>query len=138
VISQNQNNTGLGSTSQRPNNNGTSAYLGSSGRTIDEQIGKWFNTDVFSIAPPFTFGNVGRTLPDVRKPGMRNVDLSIFKNVRFSEDRVTAQIRAEAFNAFNTTQLGDPGTVVGTPNFGIIGSTAVGARQMQLSLKIIF
>lgn len=138
VITQNQNNTGLGSSSQRPNNNGTSAYLGSDGRTLDQQITQWFNTDVFSIAPAFTFGNVGRTLPNVRRPGTRNIDFSFFKNLRFNEDRFTVQFRAEAFNAFNTTQLGEPGTVVGTANFGTIGSTAINPRQVQVAVKVIF
>ena len=138
VISQNQNNTGLGSSSQRPNNNGTTGYLGSNGRSIDEQIARWMNPDVFSISPAFTWGTVGRTLPDVRNPGTRNFDLSFFKNVRFGEDRFSVQFRAEAFNAFNTTQLAGPGTVVGTAGFGIISGAAINPRQVQLALKVMF
>lgn len=138
VVTQSQNNTGLGSTAQRPNNNGKSAYIGSSGRSIDDQIGRWFDTSVFSITPAYTFGAVGRTLPDVRNPGLQNFDLSLFKNVPIKAERLRAQVRVEAFNAFNKTQLGGPGTTVGTAGFGIITGTAVGARQLQLSLKLLF
>ncbi len=136
VLTQAQNNTGLGTSSQRPNNNGKSAKI--TGGTKDERIQRWFDPSVFSIAPPFTFGNVSRTLPDVRNPGQRNFDLSLFKNFRASQDKLNFQLRAEAFNALNTTQFAAPGATVGTPNIGVISATAVAPRQIQLALKILF
>ncbi|HZS51704.1 MAG TPA: TonB-dependent receptor [Bryobacterales bacterium] len=136
ILTQTQNNTALGSPGQRPNNNGQSAHV--SGGSKDSRLKQWFNTSVFSFAPPFTFGNVGRTLPDVRNPGQRNADLSLFKNFRFREDRFTLQFRAEAFNAINTAQFGPPGAQVGSSNLGVISSSGVSARQMQLALKLLF
>ncbi len=136
ILTQTQNQTGLGSAGQRSNNNGRSAKI--TGGTKDERSRKWFDTSVFSFAPPFTFGNVPRTLPDVRNPGQRNFDLSAFKNFRFGEDRLNVQFRVEAFNAFNTTQFGAPGSQVGSANIGVISGTAVGARQVQLALKLLF
>jgi len=135
VVRQPQNNSGLGSPGQRPNNNGTSAALPS--RSRDEEIKKWFDTSVFSISPAYTFGNLGRLLPDVRTPSMVNIDLSMFKKFVFFEDRLTLQLRGEAFNATNTTHLNGPGSTITGSTYGVITS-ASNPRQMQIALKAIF
>lgn len=135
IVTQNVNNTFLGSAGQRPNNNGQSAEK--TGGTTDERLAQWFDTSVFSFAPAFTFGNLSRTLPDVRNPGQRLVDLSMFKNFRFGEDRFNVQFRAEAFNAFNTPQFNAPAAQLGNSGFGVI-SSAGAPRQVQLALKVIF
>jgi hypothetical protein len=136
ILTQSQNNTGLGSPGQRPNDNGKSAKL--TGGSKDQRLNQWFDTSVFSFAPPFTFGNVGRTLPDVRNPGTRNLDLSLFKNFLFREGRITTQFRIEAFNATNTTQFAAPGSQVGNSSLGVISGTSVNPRQVQLALKLIW
>jgi Carboxypeptidase regulatory-like domain len=137
IITQNQNNTGLGTSGQRPNNIGMSAEK--SGGDTNERISEWFDTSVFTFAPAFTFGTVGRTLPDVRNPGIRNLDASLFKNFRFTE-RVNLQFRAEAFNLTNTPQFGIPGSQLGGANFGVITGYANGQapRQVQLALKLLY
>ena len=89
------------------------------------------------MAPRFTFGNLSRTLPDVRNPGQRVVDLSVFKNFRFRE-AFNVQFRAEAFNALNTPQFAAPAATLGNSDFGVISGTAVAPRQVQLALKFIF
>lgn len=133
------NQTGLNSAAQRPNNSGQSAYISNSGRTIEEQISGWFNTSVFSVAAPFTFGNAPTVLPDVRHPGIRNFDLSIFKSFRvLPENRLSAQLRLEAANALNSTQLGSANTTVGNPAVGVISGVGVGPRSVQLALKLLF
>ncbi len=70
-------------------NNGQSAALAS------PSIAEWFNTSVFSVAPAFTFGNVGPVLPDVRADWTRNIDSVLVKNFGFSvtDHCVTAQFR---------------------------------------------
>lgn len=136
AIFQNANNTGLFTSAQRPNNNGRSAAI--QGGTRDERLLKWFDPSVFSLAPAFTFGNAPRILPDVRHPGSRDCDLSLFKTVRIREDRLSAQFRLEAFNAFNTPSFDRAGATVGSPGIGIIGDTAGSPRQVQLALKLIF
>lgn len=135
LIRQPQNNSGLGSPGQRPNSNGTSAHLPR--RSRDQEISRWFDTSVFSISPPYTFGNLGRILPDVRTPPVKNIDLSMFKNLRFFEDRFTVQLRGEAFNATNTTHLSGPGTTITSAAYGVITS-AGNPRQMQIALKLLF
>ena len=47
------------------------------------------------------------------------------------------EFRAEAFNAFNHAQFGQPDGNVNSSTFGII-STANSPRIMQLSLKLLF
>jgi Carboxypeptidase regulatory-like domain/TonB dependent receptor len=136
ILTQTQNNTGLGTAGQRPNNNGTSAEITSGSK--GDRVNRWFDTSVFSFASAFAFGNVGRTLPDVRNPGQRNFDLSLFKNFRLSEGKVNLQVRAEAFNTMNTAQFAAPTAQVGNSSNGVISSTAVNPRQVQLALKISF
>jgi hypothetical protein len=118
----------------RPNNNGTSAKI-TEGSTVD-RLNRYFDTSVFSQPAPFTFGNVARTLPDVREPGLVNFDFSVIKNTRVNE-RASVQFRAEFFNLLNNTNFGPPGTTFGTPTFGVIGSAA-DARIIQLGMKLLF
>jgi hypothetical protein len=99
-------------------------------RTDDE----WFNTSAFAVPPPFTFGNAGRNI--IEGPGLAVVDMALYKNVPFN-GRHAGQLRFEAFNALNRTNLGDPGTNFGTPAFGRIRSSAP-ARQIQFGFKYLF
>ena len=137
AISNGGNNCQIGCPGQRPNNNGKSAV-----RTgpIDQRLGTggtptYFDTSVFSQAGNFTFGNTSRFSPDLRGPSIFNIDFSVFKGFKFRE-KLTAQIRAEAFNGFNHPTWGNPGLTVNQPGtFGII-SGANGNRTMQLALKV--
>ena len=135
-VTQTLNQTNLNTTAQRPNNNGQSAQLGG-GRSEASKVAEWFNVNDFSIAPAFTFGTAPRTLPDVREPGKRNVDLSLFKSFNITE-RIRAIFRAEAFNAFNTTQFGYANSQIGNTAVGTISSTNVDPREVQLALKLQF
>ncbi|MBC8167262.1 MAG: hypothetical protein H7Y20_15500, partial [Bryobacteraceae bacterium] len=122
----------------RPDSTGVSPKLDNPTRD------RWFDTTQFVNPVPYTFGNVGRALADVRTPGTINWDLSIIKNTRFAE-RFTLQFRAEAFNFLNWVNLGAPNVtfVPGTDNrnrsgsFGTITSSR-DARNVQLALKLIF
>lgn len=127
------NNTNSYGGGSRPNSIGESARLSEEERSI----ARWFDTSVFTQPEPFTFGTTGRTLPDVREPGLVNFDFSAMKNFPVTE-RVRIQFRAEFFNLFNTPQFGRPGTVLGNAQFGIIGSQANSPRQVQFGLKLLF
>jgi hypothetical protein len=115
-------------------NNGQSAKLNN--RTIAE----WFNTSDFSVAPAYTFGNVGPAEPDVRSDWTRNIDTELSKNFGFAirSREVTAQLRFEAFNLFNTAQFGAPNGSVTSTSFGTISSQANDPRDLQVALKITF
>jgi len=122
----------------RPNSTGKSAKL------EHPTPSRWFDTTQFTNPPLYTFGNVGRVLPDVRMPGMVNFDISVMKKTSLTE-RFKLQFRAEAFNAFNKVNLRGPGvSFVAGPDgrnssgtFGVI-TAARDARIFQTALKLIF
>ena len=120
----------------RPDNNGQSARL--SGDAHDRLSG-WFDSSVFSQPAPFTFGNTGRTLPDVRGHGINNLDFGLAKNNRFGpEGRFNLQFRSEFFNVLNRVRFGDPGLSFGTPQFDIVSRQANSPRLIQFALKLLF
>jgi hypothetical protein len=119
---------------ERPNSNGQNASLSGS---VESRLNEYFNTADFSQPPTYTFGNVARTLPNIRAPGLRNLDFSLFKNFAITE-KWTVEFRAESFNLFNTPQFSGPNTSVTSSSFGVITSQANAPRQNQLALKILF
>ncbi len=127
------NNTNSYGGGSRPKSTGRSARLTG---PVQDRLNRYFDTSAFTQPDPFTFGNVSRTLPDVRGPANINCDLSLIKNIPIGE-RFRLQFRAEAFNAFNNTNFLDPGTSFGAANFGVI-SGAGSARIIQLALKLYF
>jgi hypothetical protein len=129
-----QNTSNSGSTSMRPNNDGTSAAMSG---PVSLRLNDYLNAAVFSQPAPFTFGNTGRTLPDVRAPGLENIDFSVFKNFLIRE-RLSAQFRAEAFNALNQVVFGSPNTVLSSGQFGVISSQSNSPRTIQFGLKLLF
>jgi hypothetical protein len=99
---------------------------------------QWFNTSCFVSRPLATTGerpgNAGRN--SIRGPGFASTDLSLFKNVPFGAAR-RLQFRVEAFNVFNQVRFNNPGTALGTANFGRI-TTAQDGRVIQLGIKMIW
>ena len=94
----------------------------------------WFRTSVFQQATQYTFGNSGTGI--IRGPGLQTFDLSAYKDFEFGEGR-RIQFRAEFFNAFNHTNLGNPNTTFGSASFGRIFS-AKEPRDIQLGLRLDF
>ena len=117
---------------QKPNVNGPVNYPG----TAD----MWFDPSAFSVPAAGVFGNATRN--SLRGPGLKVADLSVFKNLQFGH--VRTQLRLEAFNAFNTVNLGIPDFTifnaggVRNPTAGRITSTSTPARQVQLGVKFMF
>jgi hypothetical protein len=120
----------------RPNSVGRSAQL-PGGRSRQEQLTEWFDTTAFSQPAPFTFGNVARTLPDVRGPNQLNFDCALIKSVRVTE-RWRVMFRSEFFNLLNTAKFGQPNTAFNNVQFGQISSTVGLPRVLQFSLKVQF
>ncbi len=71
-------------------------------------------------------------------PTFREVDFSLFKNIKVTE-QVNVQFRAEGFNIFNRTNLLMPGATFGTSTkqFGLSSQTYF-PRQIQFALKMIW
>jgi len=77
-------------------------------------------------------------MPDLRADGIKNFNLSIFKNNAFNGGKFNAQFRTEFFNAFNRVQFSPPGTRVDSGNFGVVSGQNNTPRQIQLSVKLMF
>jgi hypothetical protein len=127
------NNTNSYGGGSRPNNNGKTAYLPPDERSLN----RWFDTSVFSQPEPFTFGTVGRLLPDVREPGITNFDFAVHRRFPIRES-TNLEFRMELFNTFNTPQFGRPNGGFGNVLFGTINSQANSPREIQFGLKLIF
>ena len=119
---------------QRPNWNGQNATLSGS---VTSRLNQYFNTADFSFNAPFTFGNAPRIMPNLRGPGTDNFDISLFKNTRILE-KYSVQFRAEAFNALNRVQFGNPNTSINSTAFGVISSQQNIPRNIQLGLRLLF
>jgi len=120
----------LGENPIRANYTGQPVFDANS-RTAD----RWFNTAAFSTPAAFTFGNVGRNT--VYGPGRQTLDLALQREFAMTES-VKLQIRAEAFNALNHTNLGTPNRFVNTPQFGTITEAATPGREIQLGVRVSF
>jgi hypothetical protein len=121
---------------QRPDSTGRTSRT--TGGTRD-RLDKYFDPAAFVAAQPYSFGNVGRFLPDNRGPALHSWDLSIAKDVRMGEPR-RLEIRADLFNALNQVNFVPPtaaATVFGLRQFGSI-TEAEAARIVQLALKLHF
>ena len=95
---------------------------------------RFLNPAAFAIPALGTLGNVQRN--SVRGPGSKNVTLALTRNFRLSNTQ-SFEVRAEAFNAFNWFQWGNPATAANSATFGQITS-AGNPRVIQLAAKFTF
>jgi hypothetical protein len=97
---------------------------------------------------PFPSNMTGRDY--FHTPGVYNLDLGIYKSIRFTE-RMSLQLRLEAYNAFNHSNLyvntgsaytaGGQGTITesfGTPLLALVDGAVQENRNIQLGAKFIF
>jgi Carboxypeptidase regulatory-like domain/TonB-dependent Receptor Plug Domain len=134
-------------------------------QTINGNTGNYyFNPNAFTAAPlialdqasqtnaaalvgQFTEGTLGRNA--FRGPGEINLDLALAKHLKFFEDKLDAELRMDAFNAFNHVNFGNPNppgcaayscspiTNIDSPEFGQV-TTTLGARVVQVALHVRF
>ena len=111
--------------------------------TGPKKLNEWFNTNCFStaaLAQDFAdgtprFGNSRRNI--LRQPGMQNWDIGTTKKFTI-HDGIAAEFKGEFFNAFNHTNFGAPGAVIGSDTAGVISSQSGSPRNVQLALKVDF
>ena len=119
--------------SNRPDGTGSISY--------PHTAAEWFNTSVFSMPAPGTWGDLGHNV--VRGPGRDNWNMSLFKAFAFGEKGRRLEFRADGFNVWNHTQFkgdynnGGISTNFGSSNFGAVTS-AYDPRTFQLGLKFVF
>jgi len=116
--------------------------------------GRRLNRAAFIVPSELRQGTLGRNA--LRGFGMWQVDVTVRRNVRFSE-RLKLQLRAEMFNVFNHPNFGDP---VGSLTSGLFGQSTQslagslgsgglsggfnplyqvgGPRSIQLAARLIF
>jgi len=124
--------TAWGPNTQRPNIvSGADPSLPHGDRTLN----RWFNTDAFTASPNYTLGFAPRF--PLHGPGINNWDLALMRDFKLYE-RVKMQFRTEAYSAMNHPQWGNPGNSLNNRNtFGVVTSAA-GARQIELALRIFY
>ena len=96
---------------------------------------QWFNPAAFATPAAFTFGNVGRN--SIYGPGRQTLDLALQREFSVTET-IKFQLRVEAFNALNHTNLGTPNRFVNTPQFGTITEAATAPREIQFGARLSF
>jgi hypothetical protein len=120
----------LGENPIRANSTGQPVF-GPGTRTAD----MWFNPAAFSVPQAYTFGNAGRNT--VYGPHTQTLDVALVRNFALRE-RLGFQLRGEAFNALNHTNLGTPNRFVNEPQFGSITDAATPGRQIQIGARLSF
>ncbi len=134
TVTTTQDYSNTGSSSPRPDR----ICKGTGPKTLSE----WFNPNCFTTAALAQalangtprFGTSRRNI--LAEPGAQNWDLAFIKRTPIN-DRMTAEFRGELFNAFNHTNFGAPGSVIGTSTAGVI-SSAGSPRDVQLAVKFEF
>ena len=125
--------------------NNRAHLVGNPNSGFHKSIAEWFNTAAFAAPAKGTDGTAGRNIMD--GPGLRDVDLGLFRNFRIREGMLL-QARAEASNAFNLVSLTIPSQALATTAniaqstmssslFGEIRSAA-DMRQVQIGLRLTF
>jgi len=134
TVTSTQDFSNTGSTSPRPDR----VCNGSGPKSISE----WFNTSCFTTtalanalaAGTPRFGTSGRNI--LPEPAVQNWDISMTKKVKV-RGPIGVEFKGEFFNTFNHTNLGAPGSVIGTATAGLISSSGP-PRNIQLAVKLSF
>ena len=126
--------TGVGGINQRPNlvPGINPCYSGKP----QNRLGAYYNVAAFRPALPYTYGNAPRTI-NCYGPGFDNSDLSLNKNFKVAE-RVNFQFRAEALNAFNTPEFGQPGTTLAVASGSTLTSASFASGSGTITSQLGF
>ncbi len=120
--------------------------------SVTGRLNDYFNNSCFYSSPgtPYPYPVIGadgiatgfgNSRPGMaRGPAQNNLDFAMLKTFPFTvrKKEADAQFRVETFNTFNTPQFADPGLDVDAPTFGIINTSSVNPRILQLALKFSF
>jgi outer membrane receptor protein involved in Fe transport len=132
---------------QTPNYNGLNPYAANQSAT------QWMNPAAFTTVVPGTYGNLGYN--NMKGPGELQVNMAVSRTFAVRE-KMTLQIRMEAFNILNHPNLATPNatplsasfatSATNTANFGAIISDISGnnglaggdPRILQAAMKFVF
>jgi len=100
---------------------------------------RYFNTAAFvdrtNPGGPFRYGTVPRN--SLIGPGIVSLDASANKRFSLGGSKVI-ELRIEVFNLPNTPIWNQPGNQLRTPTFGVITSTRIDSRQIQIGVRLSF
>jgi hypothetical protein len=115
------------------------------GGSIESKLNGYFNASCFTTPPVIGADGIGTAFGNsatgtVDGPGQANLDLAVSKSqvLPWLREKTTLEFRAEFFNALNHPQFANPDNNFSSPTFGVIRSTSVNARVVQLVLKFGF
>jgi len=111
---------------------------------VQARLGEWINPSAICTPPAIGsdgatgYGNAGQSL--LNGPPQVNTDLSLGKRTVVGGIRENAELafRVEFYNSLNHPQFSNPGTTLGTANFGVVTQTSVAPRLIQFALKYLF
>ncbi len=121
-----------GSGGDRPN--APSSGVKTGGWTNQEYLTGIFLASDFPRPGPGQNGNLVRNA--YRGPGYADVSLSLSKKFEVTT-KVSAEVRLDAFNAFNRVNLSDPNTALNSANFGK-STSQLNPRMFQTGLRLRF
>ena len=99
----------------------------------------FINPPVATTISQTNFAPLGGEGVQVAGPAFRNLDFSVFKNIRVTEN-THFEFRAEFFNFTNTPHFAVPSftSFINTSTFGRITGTVGNPREVQFALKFYF
>src|SRR5450432_108580 len=98
----------------------------------------YYKDSCLSVPDDQVAGNAPRFSNDVRGPGVRNIDLGLFKDFHIRES-MKAEVRAEFLNFTNTPRFATPPSFFGDPdNFGKVQTQANSPRRIQMGVRFEF
>ena len=137
-INQNNNNSGLLGSGQRPNVvSGVEPAFDSPEYDTTCSCLRWLNPAAWSSAPAFTFGNAPRTDDRVRTPFKKNLDIAFQKVQRLGGSK-NVMFRLEVINAMNNPNFVGPFVDFGLGNFGQVTEVGGFPRLLQLMIRFGF
>jgi hypothetical protein len=121
---------------QLPNRVGNGALPSS-----DRSYLQWFNTsldpsapgDAFQVPALLQYGDSGFGI--LRGPGLATIDTALSRTFRLRE-RLRLELRGEAHNLQNRTNLALPERFLGVESSGVVSHTITPARQVQIAARL--
>jgi hypothetical protein len=115
------------------------------GGSVQSKLNGYFNAFCFTNPAVIGADGIGTAFGNsptgvVDGPGQANLDLAVSKQIPMAwpHDVSLLELRGEFFNALNHPKFANPDANFTSPTFGLISSTAVNPRVVQLAIKLVF
>ncbi|MBV8841420.1 MAG: TonB-dependent receptor [Bryobacterales bacterium] len=109
--------------------------IGADGRGVAPDGQPPFSGQLFFNPGPGQVGTLQKRM--FTGPRVFAMDAALSKSTKFTE-RIRAELRLEALNVFNHPTFAIFAQNINSTQFGQITNTAIGARQLQLGLRVMF